>query len=300
VNTAASKVLSCVPKGVNEMFCVETIRNLQGQVVPNALVAFSRTPLGNIDPDAAKVGTLDTRGQVVVANTDTVVTLRTNGLGEAGVVVTESLTPPNPNSCVDVKAENLGTAFPTAQQGVFNPAIKVFQQVTPATGQVGCGALTTGSNSNGTTVNTPAAGGGGSTATNAPTSNPAQQQQPTNVTSNVVTQVPTNTAASAGVEAQTTIVTLNATTTPAQVAKAATASRGTLAYVKVVYKQQTGRHLLVRVNGKASTARLLITLKNAQGTVVQKAVRFVATNKQQTVKNLTLSAKVKSVAVSVS
>ena len=36
---AAQKAMTCVPKGTNEMFCVETIRDLFGRVVPNAPVA---------------------------------------------------------------------------------------------------------------------------------------------------------------------------------------------------------------------------------------------------------------------
>jgi len=290
VNTAASKALTCVPKGLNEMFCVETIRNLQGQLVANAPVAFSRTPRGNIEPDAAKVGSLDTRGQTLVSDNGDVVTIRTNALGEAGVVVTESLTPPNPNSCVDVKAENLGTAFPTAQAGVFNPAIKVFQQVTPATGAVGCAGI-------GGTPTPPAAPSTGSNnssnnTSNNTTSNPTQSQTSASVSQPVSTATSTPT----GVEANTTIVTLNGSSTPAAVAKV---ERATLAYVRVVFAQQTGRQLLVRVNGKMKTAKILITLKDSKGKVITKAVRYVQTNHDAKVKNLRLTGKVKTISVAV-
>ena len=107
VNIAASKTLSCVPKGFNESFCVETILDIQGRPVQGAWVRFSRTPLGNIEPDAALHGGFDTRGQTLVQNNGPLwVDIRTNNLGQAGVVVTESL-----NICVDVKADNMGTMW---------------------------------------------------------------------------------------------------------------------------------------------------------------------------------------------
>ncbi len=125
VNIAARKTLSCVPKGFNESFCVETILDIQGRPVAGALVRFSRTPLGNIEPDAALHGGFDTRGQVLVDNNGPLwVDVRTNRLGQAGVVVTESL-----NICVDVKADNLGTMW-TDQ----NPGVKRFFLVNPTTG----------------------------------------------------------------------------------------------------------------------------------------------------------------------
>jgi len=289
VNTAATKTLACVPKTQNAMFCVETIRNLQGQLVANAPVAFSRTPLGNIEPDAAAQGGFDTRGQIVVSNPNSVsepVVIRTNALGQAGVLVTESLRPPNPNSCVDVKAENLGTAFPTAQAGVFNPPIAVFQEITPATGAVGCAG-----------ISGPVAAPVTSTSTGTANSNTNTAVSNTTQTStSVAAPVSTAVAATTGVEANTTIVTLNGNTTPA---KKTAAARGTLAYVRVAFAQQTGRQLVVRVNGKVKTAKLAIVLKAKNGAVLQKVVRYVPTNKDSKVKNLRLSTKVKSVSVSV-
>jgi hypothetical protein len=290
VNTSALKSLSCVPKTTNAMFCVETVRNLQGQLVQGAPVAFSRTPLGNIEPDAALHGGFDTRGQIVVENPSSVaepVIIRTNALGQAGVLVTESLRPPNPNSCVDVKAENLGTAFPTAQQGVFNPPIAVFQEITPSTGAVGCAGISGPAPAPATSTST----GSATSNTNTAVSNTPQTN--TSVSAPVSTAV----AQGAGVEANTTIVTLNGNTTPA---KTATVARGTLAYVRVAYAQQTGRQLVVRVNGKMKTAKLSIVLKGANGKALQTAVRYVPTNREAKVKNLRLSGKVSSVSVSVS
>src|SRR5205814_8914230 len=133
------------------------------------------------------------RGCIIGSNTNSVsapIVLRTNGLGQAGVVVTASLSPPNPNSCVDVKAENLGTAVGG------NPAIKVFQQVTPATGAVGCAGI------GGTTPTTPAS----PASPASPTSN-TTTSTPNTVTAPVTTSV--TSATTSGVEASTTIVTLN-------------------------------------------------------------------------------------------
>jgi hypothetical protein len=289
VNTAATKTLSCVPKTTNAMFCVETIRNLQGQLVAGAPVAFSRTPLGNIEPDAAVHGGFNTVGQIVVSNPNSVaepVVIRTNSLGQAGVLVTESLRPPNPNSCVDVKAENLGTAFPTAQPGVFNPPIAVFQEITPSTGAVGCAGISGAPAPAPTNTNT----GSPSSNTNTAVSNTTQ------TSTSVSTPVSTSVASSAGVEANTTIVTLNGNTSPA---KKTAVAKGTLAYVRVAYAQQTGRQLVLRVNGKVKTAKLSIVLKGANGKVLQKAVRYVPTNKETKVKNLRLGSQVKSVSVAV-
>ena len=69
VNSLASKTLACVPKGLNEMFCVETILDIQGRPVGCR---------GPVQPDAArqhhgrsvKHGPFDTTGQTVVGDGD--------------------------------------------------------------------------------------------------------------------------------------------------------------------------------------------------------------------------------------
>ena len=150
VQAQASKTLNCVPKGTNEMFCVETILDFFGRPVLGADVHFSRSPLGKIEPDSVAFGGFNTIGQVLHGCDVQGCLLTTNSHGQAGVVVTESLTPPNPNSCVDVTAQNMETAF----QG--GTPIKTFRMVTPSTGAQGCAGI---SGSGGTTTTT----GGSST-----------------------------------------------------------------------------------------------------------------------------------------
>ena len=45
----AGKSLDCVPKSAIEAFCVETIRDIRGNPVEDAPVAFSREPLGKFE-----------------------------------------------------------------------------------------------------------------------------------------------------------------------------------------------------------------------------------------------------------
>src|SRR5581483_5555873 len=52
VSTAASKTLSCVPKGLNAAFCVETIRDLFGRVIPGAVVKFTANSIANANIQA--------------------------------------------------------------------------------------------------------------------------------------------------------------------------------------------------------------------------------------------------------
>ena len=63
VQAQASKTLSCVPKGTNEMFCVETMLDFFGNPVLGADVHFSRSPLGKIEPDSVAFGGFNTIGQ---------------------------------------------------------------------------------------------------------------------------------------------------------------------------------------------------------------------------------------------
>ena len=102
VNSLASKTLSCVPKGANEMFCVETIIGIDGRPVAGARVEFSRTRLGPIHADGVKHGPFDTTGQKVISAGSVLggpAVIETGANGQAGVLVRETL----PGECVDVR-----------------------------------------------------------------------------------------------------------------------------------------------------------------------------------------------------
>ena len=77
--------------------------------------------------DSVKHGGFDTTGQDVLGKGDELNRSgsRTGANGQAGVLVIESL----PGQCVDVKAENIGTASTTNRPGVFR-----FALTTPASG----------------------------------------------------------------------------------------------------------------------------------------------------------------------
>jgi len=273
VATLSSKTLSCVAKGPNEMFCVETVLDFEGNPIPGARIEFSRTPLGNIQHDSVLFGGFDTRGQVVESETENRVVIRTNALGQAGVVVTESL----PGQCVDVKADNLGTSFGG------NPGIKVFALTTPASGTVGCAGS--------------GGGGGGTTATTATTGTTATTTTTTSTPSGGSNNGNSNQGSTpSGQNAQGSNVTIGGNTSPSKVAKV---QKGTLAYVRVVYKAHVGRSLVLRVNGPAKMAKVKIVLKAKNGQVLKTAVRFVQTNKAAKVANLRLPALAKNISVSV-
>ena len=90
-NHLASKILRCVPKGVNEAFCVETILDFNGDPISGAQVKFTTSgDAANMDVDSVEWGGFDTRGQGVDVNPDTVgndyAVLRTNSEGQAGVL----------------------------------------------------------------------------------------------------------------------------------------------------------------------------------------------------------------------
>jgi len=268
VNSLASKTLSCVPKGLNESFCVETIRDIQGRPVANALVRFSRTPLGNIEPDAALHGGFDTRGQILVQDNGPLwVDVRTNNKGQAGVVVTESL-----NICVDVKTENLGTRW-TEQ----NPGVKRFFLVNPTTGgTTTCGPPTT-----------PAPPAGGS---NPPAGNPAAT--PTGSAGGTQSGV-----APAAVSAS--VVSLAGNPVPAAqpgvTVKVAASSKVVTA--RLLVKQGT-RYLQLRVKSNVAKAKVRIVLIGKNGKVNRVVIREIATNRLVIVPNLKLNKTVKLVRVS--
>jgi hypothetical protein len=106
IKHGASKTLDCVAKSPIESFCVETIKDIYGRPVAGAPVEFSRTPVSNgIRADSIEFGGYDTRGQYVIPEKDPfVVRIKTNHLGQAGVVIVHTL-----REKVDLLTENKGT-----------------------------------------------------------------------------------------------------------------------------------------------------------------------------------------------
>jgi hypothetical protein len=260
VNFASSKVLSCVPKSTNEAFCVESIKDLDGNPVAGAQVEFSAQSFQGSAPvigaDAAVVGSLDTTGQTSKSGASlSFVDVWTNAKGNAGIFVRSTT-----GSCIDVVSENVGTR--NNGDGIFRST-----DFNPTSGAA-CG---------GTTPPPPGAPGQGSTgSTGGSTGNTAP-------TAPVVTAAP---------------VAVSAPAPNAQTAPTAAAKTMTLATARVV-KVGSARYLTVRVNGAAKTAKLRITLiGKSHGKVTRQVItRFVATNRTVRVGNLRLAPSVRSVRV---
>jgi hypothetical protein len=264
VNFASSKVLSCVPKSTNEAFCVETIKDLEGNPVSGAQVEFSAQAFQGSAPvigaDAAKVGPFDTTGQTAVSGASlTFVDVKTNAKGEAGIFVRSTT-----GSCIDVVSENVGTR--NGGDGIFRST-----DFNPTSGAA-CGGTTAPPTGGGTTPPT-----GGATGTSGGTTGNAAPTAPVVTAAPVAVSAPIPTAKSAPTAAAKTL---------------------TLATARVV-KVGSARYLTVRVNGAAKLAKLRITLiGKSHGKVTRQVVtRFVATNRTVRVGNLRLAPSVRSVRV---
>jgi len=264
VNHLANKTLVCVPKGPNEAFCVETVVDLEGNPISGASVDFTaqagQGSAPKIQPDSAKVGTLDTRGQGILNATADNVRLTTNALGMAGISVVSST-----NACINVDAENVGTRNGGAgifRFANFNPTsgTACSQGGTGGTG----GTTTTGTTGTTTTTTTTTAHvSGGTSVTAAPVA--------------ISAPVPTAQATAPAVA-------------PAKVVKV------TLVSAKVV-TAKTGRYLQVNVKSSARSAKLRITLVGKNGKVSRIVLRTVATNHAVRVPNLKLAPSIRTVRV---
>jgi hypothetical protein len=274
VNIAASKTLSCVPKGQFEMFCVETIRDIFGRPVVGARVQFTRSPQGLIQPDAALHGGFDTRtqGYDAAASSENRVVVITGTNGQAGVLVTETR-----DICVDVLAENLGTRI-----SVQNPGVRRQVFINPARGTTltACGDGT---------------GGGGPTTPTQPTQPTTQPTTP--LPSNTTTVVITAPAAQAAIVSlggnPTPVATAPAKATPKAKAAAARLSSAQLLTIK------GNRYLVLKLKSKLNSAKVRITLIGKNGKAQRVVIRKVATNRAVVVPNLKLGKSVRSVRVSV-
>ncbi len=267
VKFTPSKVLTCIPKGKNEAYCVETVTDFEGNPVA-ADVEFTASGSSSgpvkIQPDSNPFGGFDPSGQTVNDYDALFVDLTTSpDTGQAGIAVHDSI-----NECVDVSVENLDTSNPP---GSFNPGIYRDFDFNPATGAA-CGTNTgtgpTGDQGSGGST-PPAASGGGTTVVQQSTAAPVA------VTAPAPTAVPTVKA-------------------PGKVTKSA---KMTLVSARVI-SASNGRFLNVRVNSVAKIARLRITLVNKNGSHAV-VFRYVHTNKMVRVANLKLGGSVKTVRVAV-
>jgi hypothetical protein len=267
VDFVPSKILACVPKGTNEAFCVETVKDLAGNPVEGAPVEFSAQAGQGASPtlgaDAtAGVPPYDTTGQGgASANSGPIfaggfIDLTTNAKGQAGIYVHSST-----NQCIDVSVENTGTR---------NGGAGIFRDVdfNPTSGKP-C--------SNGGTDNS---GGGTTTAT----------------TSGTTTSGSTAGGGQVVLASPVALTAPAPTVAPVSIAKTTKVVKAMSLVSASVIKTRTGRYLSVRVNGSAKTAKLRITLinKNGKSHIV---LRTVNTNRVVRVANLKLAPTVKSVRV---
>ncbi len=266
VTFTPSKTLTCIKKGVNEAYCVETVTDFEGNPI-KANVEFTTRPSapGAIGPDNNPFGGFDPTGQNLWADsTNQIVTGWTSPItGEAAIYVQDSI-----NECVDVHVENLGTR--NGGQGIFrdfdfNPYLG-----TTCGTNTGTGPISDGGSGGGSTPSNPGPTGGSGAQ--------AATVTPVAVTSPAPTAAPT-------------------AAVPAKTAKTAKTAKMTLVSARVI-AGKNGRFLNVRVNSVAKMARLRITLVNKNG---KHAVifRYVHTNKMVRVANLKLGATVKTVQVAV-
>ncbi len=273
VNIAASKTLSCVPKGQYEMFCVETVRDIFGAPQAGVQVQFTRSPQGLIQPDAALHGGFDTRAQTYRADlsSENRVVVVTGPNGQAGALITETR-----DICIDVLTENL-----LSRASVQNPGVRrnVFINPSRGTTLTACGDGT--------------GGGGPTTPPAVPTVTPPTTLPPTTTVVTIPAAAPAAAAAIVSLGGNPTPVAEPAKATPKAKAAAATLSSAQLLTIK------GNRYLVLKLKSKLNSAKVRISLIGKNGKVQRVVIRQVATNRSVVVPNLKLGKSVRSVRVSV-
>jgi len=283
VTTAALKALACTRKGLNEAFCVETIRDIFGNPVAGAPVKFTANSTGNanIQPDSAALGGFDTTGQGVqgIQPAENFVVLTTNRLGQAGVAITDSLAA----DCVNVRAENLATSV----NG--NPGVSVFTDFSPALGAT-CTAGPTGT-------------GGDTGPSGPPLPPPTPVVTPTNTQNNNTNiSSPSNSSSNSSASNNTSNVapasngstTALGSGTPAVLNVAGHKVSVTISIARFITVGHT-KYLGVKLTSTAKTAQIRITLIGNHGRVIGHVVRTVRTNRL--VRIMKVGAKIKSIRV---
>lgn len=287
----AGKSLDCVPKSAIEAFCVETIRDIRGNPVAGAEVAFSREPRGKIeganlpaDPDAdtfvgpagdSGFNTLGSRCSTSVLGSLNEIVCTTNALGQAGIVVKSTLP-----GLVDIDAENIGT-----RNGGFGVQ------------RVRCLRFA----GDGATLVTDSA-----TCVAPPVAPVAPVVPVVPVVPGVIPVVPVTIPVTiqGGVAPAAIVVSLAGKPIPATepaakpaVKPAAKAAATKLSSARLIVVNGK-RYLVVRANGAAATAKVRITLVMRTGKANAPVVRTIRTNKAVRVANLLINKHVRTVRVS--
>jgi hypothetical protein len=278
VTTAALKSLSCIKKGPNEAFCVETVHDIWGNPVAGVPVKFNANSIGNaqLQPDSAVLGGFDTTGQDYIATPgENFVLVRTNDLGEAGVAVTDSLG----TDCVNVRAENLATKV----NG--NPGVSVFADFNPATGTTcSAGGTTGGGNGQGTNT-TPV------TTTTSDTNHSSNTSSSNSSVSNSSTS---NNGSTAGTTAQGAPTAIG-NTPPSVVSVTGHKVTVSISVARFITVGHT-KYLGVKLASTAKTAKVNITLIGKHGKVIGHLAKTIKTN--TLVRVMKVGTTVKSVRVS--
>ena len=266
----AGKSLDCIPKSPIEAFCVEVIRDIRGNPVAGAPVSFSREPRGLMAPGSLAIAPYDTRGQVVHSESDNEIVIRTNSLGQAGIVVKSTLP-----GLVDIDAENIAT-----RNGGFGvQRVRCIRFAGDGVTLPTDGPTCVNPNDGGGTIPTPPA----PTAPAAPSG-----------------QQPASNTGVASAAAAATVVSLAGTSpvaAKAPAAKAKAKATAKLASAKLVVVKGK-RYLVVRANGTAKSVKLRIVLVMRTGKVMKPVVRTVRTNRAVRVAKLQISKHVRTVRVS--
>ncbi len=276
VNFTPNKVLTCIPKGVNEAYCVETVTDFEGNPirarVEFTLQAATGSQPKSWGPENNAFGGFDPSGQTLQTwDTDYVDLTTSAATGQAAIYVHSST-----GACIDVTAENLGTQNGGAgitRDFDFNPTSGTTCGSNDGTGgSSGTGDSGSGGGGGGGGADTGTAGGGAVTATS--------------------TATPVSVAAPAP--------TVQKVTTPKVVkktSKAAKAVKMTLVSARIISTRQ-GHFLKARVNSTAKYATLRITVINKKGKH-HVFLRRVRTNHVVRVAHLKLAPSVRTVRVAV-
>ncbi len=247
-----SKTLSCAPKtGFDGIICTETITDLAGNPLRNAVVRFSVVSEAGggaqVLQGEGQVGDLGLKGLTLVSDSN----------GQAKVFISDSF-----NRCLDIRVENLGTQWlPLRSYGAGNDSSVGVTRTVKYTGITGvvCGAATTPPPGGGS------AGGSGSTGGGS-----------TGQGSSVVVSLGTP-----PIQAQPV---LQVSTTKTAII----ASNSAQLFSVKVLQTKLGRYLVVNVKGKAKTAKLRIVLVSKNGKALKTITRVVPTNKAFKIANLKL------------
>jgi hypothetical protein len=297
---SANKSLKCARKSANEVLCVETITDINGDPIDGAAVRFSTSGNeGDVQhDDIAWTGTdftgaavsWDTTGQAVQEEDDQkrYVIIETNANGQAGVLVTDSRA-----LCINVSAENVETDYENRELGINGTAVmRHFDVQVGGSGTSGtCGLGNTGNGPAGVPlpgtppVTPPPSGGGTGTTQGSGSSGGSSSSGSAAGTSVVVSLGGPVVPAAPAVQVSTKPIVVN--TVAAKL------------FSLKVLQTKKGRMLLVKVVGKQKNAKLKIMILGKGGKVIGTFIRTVPTNKTFTIANLKLGKTALSVRASV-